>query len=324
MICNKCGNEVREGQAFCSICGNRVEIGFQQQNNINPQSFETNAQNNYAKDQSTNIGEVPNNNMNYEQNNNVQSQFEHVNMNQDQNYNSQYQQNNNMNQNGFNNVNYNNHQNNNQSYQGFEIPKIDLKNISIKPLDIVFLAGAVLAILSLFMTWVDVGIVTSNGFQQQGYLLIALFVYPIVQIIRKQEYNKIGAIAPLGLGLIFMIYFISTKNTTVYGIKVHCAKSGMYIMLIAILVSLVASVIGFIKEYNSKPKNVAPNMMPNYNNMNQNNMNQNNMYYNNVNQNNMNQGNANYNNINPNYNMHQDYNNMNQNYNNNNNMNNNQ
>lgn len=323
MICNKCGNEVREGQGFCSICGNRVEAGFQQQNNINQQSFETNAQNNYANDQSANIEQGSNNNMNYEkmsfeQNNNVQSQFEQVNMNQDQNYNGQYQQNNNMNQNGFNNVNYNNPQNNNQSYQGFEVPKIDFKNISIKPLDIAFLAGAILAILSLFMTWVDVGIVTSNGFQQQGYLFIALFVYPIVQIIRKQEYNKIGAIAPLGLGLIFMIYFISTKNTTVYGIKVHCAKSGMYIMAIGILVSLVASIIGFILEYNSKPKNVGPNMMPNYNNVNQNNM-----YYNNVNPNNMNQGNAN-NNYNNNYNMNPNYNNMNQSYNNNNNVNNNQ
>lgn len=261
MICNKCGNEVMEGQKFCSICGNKIESNVQQPNS---QSFETNIQNN----------------------------------------NGQYRQNNNSSQNNYNRMNYSNLQNNNQNYQGIQVPKVDLKKISLEPLDIMFLVGAIVAVLSLFMTWVDVGIAKANGFQQQGYFWILTFVYPTVQIIRKQNYNKIVAIVPLVLGVLSMIYFISTKNTTVYGIKLHCARAGMYIMTCAIIVSLVASIIGLINEKDKKPKNIGPNMMPNY-------MNQNNMY-NNFNQNNMNQGNINY--TNPNYNNMNQNNNPNSNY----------
>lgn len=308
MICNKCGNEVMEGQTFCSICGNKVESNVQQPN---PQSFEMNIQNNNVEDQQAFIRQDQNKKqyeqISFEQSNNAQAQFNQVKMHQ--NNNGQYRQNNNSSQNNYNSMNYSNLQNNNQNYQGIQVPKVDLNKISLKPLDITFLAGAIIAVLSLFMTWVDVGIAKANGFQQQGYFWILTFVYPTIQIIRKQNYNKIAAIVPLVLGVLSMIYFISTKNTTVYGIKLHCARAGMYIMTCAIIVSLVASIIGLINEKDKKPKNIGPNMMPNY--MNQNNM-YNNFNQNNMNQNNMNQGNINY--TNPNYNNMNQNNNPNSNY----------
>ena len=76
--------------------------------------------------------------------------------------------------------------------------------------DKIILAGAVVAIISLFMTWVDAGIVSANGFQQQGYIWLACFAYPIVMMFQQKMYNKKAAIIVFAVGIVGMLYFIST------------------------------------------------------------------------------------------------------------------
>lgn len=49
-------------------------------------------------------------------------------------------------------------------------------NVGVK---LIFIS-TVIGILSLFMKWVDMLILSATGFQQQGYLSLILYIYAVV------------------------------------------------------------------------------------------------------------------------------------------------
>ena len=53
----------------------------------------------------------------------------------------------------------------------------DWKNFSLNQQ--IILGSFGVAILSMFLPWVDMEIITLNGFQQQGYIFLVCFVYPL-------------------------------------------------------------------------------------------------------------------------------------------------
>ncbi len=67
-----------------------------------------------------------------------------------------------------------------------------------------------LAILSLFMTWVDIGFARASGFQQDGYIFLVFFIYPVYKLLREKPMNKvIGLLSSIfSIGFIHCIYVI--------------------------------------------------------------------------------------------------------------------
>ncbi len=51
--------------------------------------------------------------------------------------------------------------------------------------------STILAIISLFMNWVDAGILRVSGFQQQGYLLLIFYIYPVYKLLKGTKLNKV-------------------------------------------------------------------------------------------------------------------------------------
>ena len=47
-----------------------------------------------------------------------------------------------------------------------------------------------LAVFSVILTWVDMGIAISNGIMQGGFVLLLLYVYPMMRILKNQLINK--------------------------------------------------------------------------------------------------------------------------------------
>ncbi|MFD2370595.1 hypothetical protein ACFSO0_11695 [Brevibacillus sp. GCM10020057] len=89
------------------------------------------------------------------------------------------------------------------------------------------------AFLSLFFNWIDAGIVAVNGFQQQGYLFLLLFLYPFAQAIQNKRINKtIGLICSV-LSIVGIIGFMMSKTIEIFGKSINVASTGMYIFLIA-------------------------------------------------------------------------------------------
>lgn len=112
------------------------------------------------------------------------------------------------------------------------------------------LAGGAVGIISLFFPWVDAGIISANGFQQQGYLLILAFIYPIFSIVLRRQLKFIRSLISLFIGVAIMFAFIESKSTNLFGTDVNMAASGMYIMICAFIISI----IGIIFEKNSIKK----------------------------------------------------------------------
>mgnify|MGYP007000269980 CR=1 len=44
-------------------------------------------------------------------------------------------------------------------------------------------ASSVVAVLSLLLPWADMGLLSVNGFAQQGYLLLIFFIYPLYKLL---------------------------------------------------------------------------------------------------------------------------------------------
>ena len=49
---------------------------------------------------------------------------------------------------------------------------------------IIFVSGCV-STISMFMTWVDIGLASRSGFSQGTFLLLALYVYPMMILFKN-------------------------------------------------------------------------------------------------------------------------------------------
>mgnify|MGYP000670646400 FL=1 len=76
------------------------------------------------------------------------------------------------------------------------------------------------------------GIVSLNGFQQQGYILIPLFIYPVLKILKSEKMSFIPALACGAIMVLITIYFISTKSINVYGESINVSGWGLWLFLV--------------------------------------------------------------------------------------------
>ena len=100
-----------------------------------------------------------------------------------------------------------------------------------------------IATFSMFISWVDVGFVSQNGFSQGTFLLLGLYVYPLMQLFKNENINKVwGRICSIG-SLVCVILYISSKTIEVFGSTVNAASTGAYLFLF----SAIALIIGIEK-----------------------------------------------------------------------------
>ncbi|GED68604.1 hypothetical protein BRE01_23060 [Brevibacillus reuszeri] len=102
----------------------------------------------------------------------------------------------------------------------------------------IFIA-TILAIVSLFFNWIDAGIVALSGFQQQGYLLLILFIYPFMQVIKLKPVNKVIGLVCSILSIISILIFIMSKTVEIFGTTINVASTGMYLYLVASILLLI-------------------------------------------------------------------------------------
>ncbi|MGG4496574.1 hypothetical protein [Brevibacillus reuszeri] len=102
----------------------------------------------------------------------------------------------------------------------------------------IFIA-TILAIVSLFFNWIDAGIVALSGFQQQGYLLLILFIYPFMQVIKLKPVNKVIGLVCSILSIISILIFIMSKTVEIFGTTINVASTGMYLYLVASVLLLI-------------------------------------------------------------------------------------
>ncbi|MCR6513982.1 MAG: hypothetical protein ACRDCB_04870 [Clostridium sp.] len=113
----------------------------------------------------------------------------------------------------------------------------------------IYLVGFALGIISLFLPWVNMGFISANGFQQDGYLLLIPMLYPIITLFSNKKRNNIINIILGILNIIFSIGFMMSKNVTIFGQSINPSGAGLYIMIVA---TIVIGVGCFLEFKNSK------------------------------------------------------------------------
>lgn len=106
----------------------------------------------------------------------------------------------------------------------------------------IILISVIVAILSLFMTWVDIRITKLSGFQQKGYLVLILYIYPVYKVLKGRNLNKVVGIICGGIAVIGMIAFLLSKSVNVFGTTVNAASTGMYVNILASVILIIGVV----------------------------------------------------------------------------------
>lgn len=115
---------------------------------------------------------------------------------------------------------------------------MDLKNLSFQRR--LMLGASAIAIVSLFLPWVDLGIVSSSGFQQQGYLFLIAFIYPVYAILKNKPIHKISGLACGIIAIVASFIFMNSKSGDLFGTTINATGSGLYVFLIASVVLTVS------------------------------------------------------------------------------------
>jgi len=109
--------------------------------------------------------------------------------------------------------------------------KINLKKCNLGG-SLIFISS-LLSVISLFMNWIDAGITKASGIEQQGYLLLILYIYPVYKLFKKEKINKIIGL-PLGiLSIICGVLYLTHKNINFFGQSINVAGMGLYLFIIS-------------------------------------------------------------------------------------------
>lgn len=99
--------------------------------------------------------------------------------------------------------------------------------------------STVVAVLSLFMKWVDIGFISASGFQQQGYLFLIFYLYPVIQLFRNKPINKLVGIILSVLALVAGIGYILSKSGDFFDQTINVASTGLYVYIISAILLIV-------------------------------------------------------------------------------------
>lgn len=122
-----------------------------------------------------------------------------------------------------------------------------VNNMNFKQLSLgkkIILITTVIALISLFLPWVELGILSASGFQQGGYLFLIAFIYPVYCVLKNTYINKVGGLVCGIVALIASIAYISSKSDEIFGTAINVAGSGAYLFLI----STIGLIIGVILD----------------------------------------------------------------------------
>ncbi|MDP3300645.1 MAG: hypothetical protein Q8S36_01615 [Sulfuricurvum sp.] len=95
------------------------------------------------------------------------------------------------------------------------------------------LISALIAIISIFMPWIDMTIRTSSGWQQLAFVLLGFYVYPVLQAIRNKSISLIWGSASSISAAVAAVAFMEWKTILFEGVDLCLAGQGTYLFFVA-------------------------------------------------------------------------------------------
>jgi hypothetical protein len=108
----------------------------------------------------------------------------------------------------------------------------------------VILVATLIAIISIFLPWVDLIIRHTNGFQELAFVLLAFYAYPAWSVITNKPISLIWGSASSILAVVSAAAFMQWKTIPYQGVDLCFAGQGTYLFLVA-SVFLIAGVLKY-------------------------------------------------------------------------------
>jgi hypothetical protein len=103
---------------------------------------------------------------------------------------------------------------------------------------IIFVAACA-ATLSMFMDWVSIGFASQSGLTQGAFLLLGLWVYPVLMLLKGLPIRRSWGLILSCSSVVLTALYISSKSIEVFGKTINAAATGAWLFL---LVSMVLTV----------------------------------------------------------------------------------
>lgn len=114
----------------------------------------------------------------------------------------------------------------------------------------VITGSGILALVSMFLKWADFDFMGyENGFQNFGFILLALFVYPLVCVFKNKPVNKILGVSSSVVGMIATFLHYTHYGVNFFGTYMNFSSTGLYLFLLSVIGLLVGT---FLQKANKK------------------------------------------------------------------------
>lgn len=97
----------------------------------------------------------------------------------------------------------------------------------------IIVISTVIAIISIFMPWIDTTLSTSSGWQQLAFVLLAFYVYPMLQVIKHKPLSLIWGSASSISAAVATVAFMEWKTIPFEGVDLCFAGQGTYLFFVA-------------------------------------------------------------------------------------------
>lgn len=98
------------------------------------------------------------------------------------------------------------------------------------------LIASLIAIISIFLPWVDLVTRYTNGFQELSFVLLAFFVYPVLQVIKNKPISLVWGSATSIAAAVCAVAFMEWKTILFEGVDLCLAGQGTYLFFVASVV----------------------------------------------------------------------------------------
>lgn len=108
----------------------------------------------------------------------------------------------------------------------------------------IIFSAACAAVLSMFMTWAELGIFSQNGLAQGAWIFLGLWIYPVLMLLKGKSINRGWGLTCSIVSTVLTIGYIEDHtDVLIVNISVDTYGSGAVVFLLA----SIALIVGVVK-----------------------------------------------------------------------------
>lgn len=123
--------------------------------------------------------------------------------------------------------------------------KIDWKNWNTGA-KIIFVAACA-AVLSMLMDWVRIGFASQNGLAQGTFLLLGLWVYPVMMVVKGLPIRRSWGMLLSCASIVLTGMYIGSKSIEIFGKTINAASNGAWLFLL-VSMALAVGIVKYVPE----------------------------------------------------------------------------